>query len=135
MEQSEGKREVGEHSNGLQMAPEQMLDLAHKAAELVVERIDGLPRENAWEGEFRHELENWLVEEPPEAGRPAAEVLEQGRARYPPHCDAAGPSALLWVCPDQRPLGPECWPISWPPDTTPTPALGWSPAARANWNW
>ena len=68
MRQSEGKRAASEHSNGLQMAPEQMLDLARKAAELVVERIDGLPSENAWEGEFRRELENWLVEEPPEGG-------------------------------------------------------------------
>ena len=68
MEQSAGKREASEHSNGLQMPPEQMLDLARKAAELVVERIDGLPRANAWEGEFRRELENWLLAEPPEAG-------------------------------------------------------------------
>ena len=77
LEGAEGKREANIASNGLQMAPEQMLDLARKAAELVVERIDGLPRENAWEGEFRRELENWLLEEPPEAGRPAAEVIEQ----------------------------------------------------------
>ena len=50
---AEGKREADVASNGLQMPPEQMLDLARKAAELVVERIDGLPRANAWEGEFR----------------------------------------------------------------------------------
>ena len=104
MRQSEGKQEAGEHSNGLQMAPEQMLDLARKAAELVVERIDGLPRENAWEGEFRRELENWLVEEPPETGRPAAEVIEQAaRDVLPiatrldhPRCFGFIPTAPTW---------------------------------------
>ena len=39
--------------NGLQMAPELMLDLARKAAELVVKRIENLPKEEAWDGEFR----------------------------------------------------------------------------------
>ena len=67
VEGAKGKREADVASDGLQMSPEQMLDLARKAAELVVERIDGLPKENAWEGEFRRELENWLLEEPPEA--------------------------------------------------------------------
>ncbi len=55
VEGAAGKREADVASNGLQMPPEQMLDLACKAAELVVERIDGLPRANAWEGEFRRE--------------------------------------------------------------------------------
>ena len=59
------------------MAPELMIELARKAAELVVERIDGLPREHAWEGEFRQELEDRLTGDPPEDGRPAMEVLEQ----------------------------------------------------------
>ncbi len=77
MERSERNREADESSNGLQMAPEQMLDLARQAAELVVERIDSLPGENAWDGEFRRGLEEWLLEEPPEEGRPAAEVIEQ----------------------------------------------------------
>jgi hypothetical protein len=31
----------------LTMAPEQMLDLARRAAELLVERLDNLPEENA----------------------------------------------------------------------------------------
>ena len=34
-----------EAPDGLRMAPELMLDLARKAAELVVERIEGLPGE------------------------------------------------------------------------------------------
>ena len=69
LERSEGKQEPssastrstkgprseanGEGNDGLEMAPELMLDLARKAAELVVERIENLPGENAWDGEFR----------------------------------------------------------------------------------
>lgn len=66
-----------ESCGDLQMAPELMMELACKAAELVVERINGLPREDAWEGEFRQELEDRLTGDPPEDGRPAMEVLEQ----------------------------------------------------------
>ena len=54
-----------------------MLDLARKAAELIVARIDRLPRENAWDGEFRQILADQLMEEPPESGQPAEQVLEQ----------------------------------------------------------
>ena len=61
----------------LQMEPEMMLDLARKAAEALVERTESLPREDAWEGDFRQGLEEQLMENPPEAGRPAAEVLDQ----------------------------------------------------------
>ena len=104
VEGAAGKREADVASNGLQMPPEQMLDLARKAAELVVERIDGLPKENAWEGEFRRELEKWLLEEPPEAGRPAAEVIEQAaRDILPiatrldhPRCFGFVPTAPTW---------------------------------------
>ena len=63
--------------DGLQMPPERMLDLARKAAELLVARIESLPGENAWEGDFREVLEDRLMEDPPEDGRPAEEVLEQ----------------------------------------------------------
>ena len=63
--------------DGLQMAPELMLDLARKAAELVVERIENLPGEDAWDGDFQQILEQELLEDPPEGGRPAAEVLER----------------------------------------------------------
>ena len=61
----------------LRMSREQMLDLGQKALELVVERIESLPGENAWEGEFRQVLEDQLLEGPPEDGRPAAEVIER----------------------------------------------------------
>ena len=64
-------------AGGLQMSREQMLDLGQKALELVVERIEGLPGENAWDGEFRQVLEEQLLEDPPEDGSPADEVIER----------------------------------------------------------
>ena len=64
-------------SGDLGMSREQMLDLGQKALELVVERIESLPGENAWEGEFRQVLEDQLFEDPPEDGRPPAEVIER----------------------------------------------------------
>ena len=77
-EPTQGKEEAcGEVRGDLQMAPELMLDLARKAAELLVARIENLPGEGAWDGEFRRELEDQLMEEPPEDGRPAVEVMEQ----------------------------------------------------------
>ena len=54
-----------------------MLDLAQKAAELLVERIDGLSEEKAWDGDFQQALEDQLAGDPPEDPRPAREVLEQ----------------------------------------------------------
>ena len=68
---------LGEGRKDLQMEPGQMLDLARQAAELLVERIARLPGENAWDGEFRQELEHQLMEAPPEVGRPASDVLER----------------------------------------------------------
>ena len=77
-EKGRSPRTRGEARDGLQMPPEVMLDLARTTAELVVERIANLPRENAWEGDFRRELEDQLMEDPPEDGRPAEEVLKRG---------------------------------------------------------
>ncbi len=54
-----------------------MLALAGKAVELAVARIESLPGENAWDGEFQEGLERILGEEPPEEGRPAEEVLQR----------------------------------------------------------
>ena len=59
------------------MSPEAMQALAGKAVELAVERIENLPRENAWDGEFQEGLERILLENPPEEGRPAEEVLRR----------------------------------------------------------
>ena len=98
------------------MPPEVMLDLARTTAELVVERIANLPRENAWEGDFRRELEDQLMEDPPEDGRPAEEVLKRGAREILPAVRNDHP----------RFFGPlrECWPISWRPGTTSTSAPG-----------
>ena len=99
--ESEKKSGAGD---ALQMTPEQMLDLAHKAAEILVERTERLPRDDAWEGDFRQGLEEQLLEGPPEDGRAAAEVLEQvTREVLPfatrldhPRCFAFIPSSPTW---------------------------------------
>ena len=90
--------------SGLQMAPELMLDLARKAAEILVERITGLPEDNAWDGDFQQALDAKLKEDPPEDGRPPAEVMEWvAREVLPfatrldhPRCFAFIPSAPTW---------------------------------------
>ncbi len=103
--QCEEKREFSdEGGNGLQMAPELMLDLAHKAAELLVERIQNLPEGEAWDGEFRQGLEKQLMKDPPEDGRSPAEIIEQvAREILPvamrldhPRCFAFIPSSPTW---------------------------------------
>ena len=59
------------------MAPERMLELARQAAELLVERFETLPETEAWDGDFRTSLADRLVEEPPEEGRAAEEVIDR----------------------------------------------------------
>ena len=86
------------------MAPEVMLDLARKTAELLVERIEGLPGERAWDGEFTEALDHQLMAEPPEQGRPPMEVIEQAaRGILPfatrldhPRCFGFVPSSPTW---------------------------------------
>ena len=73
-----------EAGNGLQMSPEVMRELAHKTTELIVERIENLGDESAWEGDFRQVLADQLVEDPPEHGRPAVEVLERAARQILP---------------------------------------------------
>ena len=63
--------------NDLRMLPEQMLALASQTAELLVQRIENLPGEDAWAGEFRQELEDQLMKPPPEEGRSASQVIEE----------------------------------------------------------
>ena len=70
-------RDAAQAVDDLQMAPQLMLDLARKAAELLVKRTESLPGEDAWEGDFRQALEDQLLEDPPEDGRPPTEVLER----------------------------------------------------------
>ena len=83
----------------LTMAPELMLDLARRTAELMVERIEGLPGERAWDGEFKEALDHQLMAEPPEQGRPPMEVIEQAAREISPVRDAVGSPAVLWVRP------------------------------------
>ena len=61
----------------LQMTPEMMRELAHHVVELLIERNVNLPNERAWEGDFKDALADRLNEDPPEAGRPALEVVDR----------------------------------------------------------
>ena len=93
-----------EGRDDLAMAPELMLDLARRAAELVVARIRDLPGENAWDGEFKQELMDRLMKAPTEEGRPPLEVIEQAaRDILPlatrldhPRCFGFVPSSPTW---------------------------------------
>ena len=66
--------------------------------------LRGLPAENAWDGEFKQALDDQLMADPPEAGRPAVEVIEQAaREILPfatrldhPRCFGFVPSAPTW---------------------------------------
>ena len=61
----------------LQMAPETMRELAHHVTEILIERIQRLPGERAWEGDFKDALAHQLDEDPPETGRLAREVIDR----------------------------------------------------------
>ena len=77
----EAKGELSDETdNDLQMAPELMLELAHKAAEFLVARTETLPGENAWDGEFREGLEKQLLKDPLEDGRSPMESFHSGCA-------------------------------------------------------
>ena len=86
------------------MSPEQMLELARQTAELVVRRIENLPGEGAWEGEFRRELEDRLLKPPPEESRSASQVIEEAAQEIlpialrldHPRCFAFIPSPTTW---------------------------------------
>ena len=90
--------------NELGMPPAMMLELAHKTAELIVERIGNVPGKDAWDGDFREVLEHKLMVNPPEEGRPGEEVLEQAATDILPYamrldhpkCFAFVPSAPTW---------------------------------------
>ena len=64
-------------TSGLQMSHEQMLELGRQALDLLVERMENLPAEQAWDGEFRQVLDAHLAEDPPEGPNPASEVLDR----------------------------------------------------------
>ena len=67
----------GKKPDGLHLSRQEMLDLASNVTEILVDRIKALPAEDAWDGEFRQELDDLLMKSAPEGGRPAAEVIEQ----------------------------------------------------------
>ena len=93
----------GQHDR-LQMTPEQMLELGQKVVELLVNRTEELSREGAWEGGFQQELQEQLMEHPPETGQPAEEVIDRAiRDILPyatrldhPRCFAFVPSSPTW---------------------------------------
>lgn len=93
-----------EGRDGLQMAPEFMLELARQAAEILVERNRELRTEGAWDGDFRQALEASLLEDPPEDGQPAGDVLQRAREEVlrfatrldHPRCFAFVPSSPTW---------------------------------------
>ena len=99
-----GNGHDGVERSELQMAPELMLELARRTAELLVERVERLPEEGAWDGDFQRELEDRLLENPPEEGNPPAAVMERvAREVLPfatrldhPRCFAFVPSAPTW---------------------------------------
>jgi glutamate/tyrosine decarboxylase-like PLP-dependent enzyme len=70
-------RAEGARRSELELPADEMLVLARRAAEIVVERLERLPSEPAWRGGTRAELEALLREEPPEEGRGAGSVLER----------------------------------------------------------
>ena len=70
--------------SGLDMSPELMRELADRTAELLIEWNVKLPEMHAWDGDFRHSLEDGFMEEPPESGRSAHDVLEQAASQILP---------------------------------------------------
>ncbi len=77
---ADNRAEAGSGSStghdSLQMPPELMLDLAHKVVEILVKRNEQLAEGDAWDGEFRQDLDERFMALPPEKGRPAEDVIE-----------------------------------------------------------
>ena len=94
----------GKKPDGLHMSRQEMLDLASNVTEILVDRIKALPAEDAWDGEFRQELDDLLMKSAPEGGRPAAEVIEQAASgilslalrHQHPRCFGFVPSSPTW---------------------------------------
>ena len=64
-------------THGLRMPPDVMRELAEHVTEILVRRNVRLPGDRAWDGEFKQELAERLMEDPPEAGRPPREVIDR----------------------------------------------------------
>ena len=94
----------GMNPDGLHLSRQEMLDLASNVTQILVDRIKALPAQDAWDGEFRQELDHLLKKPAPEGGRPAAEVIEQAasgilplavRLQHP-RCFGFVPSSTTW---------------------------------------
>ncbi len=93
-----------EGRDGLRMSPDFMRELAGEAAEILVRRIEGLHSQDAWDGDFREALEDSLLEDPPEDGQPAGDVLRRAEREVlrfatrldHPRCFAFVPSSPTW---------------------------------------
>lgn len=72
------------NETGLRMPRETMLQLAQQCAELLVDWNTQLSAKDAWEGDFRQVLEDEMLADPPERGRPATDVLAQVAHRILP---------------------------------------------------
>lgn len=59
------------------LSREDMLSLAHKASELLIDRFENMPDSHVWDGEFRKGLEKLLMEDAPEDGLPAEDVIDR----------------------------------------------------------
>ena len=81
-----------------------MLELGQMTLELLVARSGNLANEGAWEGDFRTGLQEQLLKNPPEEGRPPAEVIESALHDILPYatrldhprCFAFVPSSPTW---------------------------------------
>ncbi|MGH8203374.1 MAG: pyridoxal phosphate-dependent decarboxylase family protein, partial [Steroidobacteraceae bacterium] len=62
---------------GLQMSGARMRELAERATEALIRRIEGLGNERPWRGASRSELERLLREPPPEQGQDPLEVVDR----------------------------------------------------------
>ncbi len=99
-----GDAPAGHLRSGLQMEPDEMLELGQKTLEMLVDRSGKLAGEGAWEGDFREGLEQQFLADPPEEGRPPAEIIEWAlndilpcamRLDHP-RCFAFVPSSPTW---------------------------------------
>ena len=59
------------------MPPGLMRELANHVTEILVERSGRLADDGAWDGEFKQDLQERLLEDPPETGRPPREVIDR----------------------------------------------------------
>ena len=64
-------------THSLRMPPGLMRELANHVTEILVERSGRLADDGAWDGEFKQDLRERLLEDPPETGRPPREVIDR----------------------------------------------------------